>query len=150
MPQTTDGINDFGSFTVDGNTYDFNNMTYGTPPVSLGSAPGLLGSHDIFDTYFAEISFTDLPGLATPYNSEPNPGGPTDSPVGTLAYQSFTVDISGLVEDRSVHLISTRSTQTVVKAGRSGKRHCSHMMHKATEVLRLRMTDAPWLCLGSA
>lgn len=36
VPQTTDGINDFGSFTVDGTTYDFNNMTYGTPQVSLG------------------------------------------------------------------------------------------------------------------
>lgn len=127
VPQTTDGVNDFGSFTVDGNTYDFNNMTYGIPPVGLDSNPGLLGPHDIFDTHYAEISFSTLPGLATPYNSENNPGGPTDDANGTLAYQSFTVDISGLVEGSSVHFdLYTKYTSGNKEGGVHKKAPYSH------------------------
>ena len=98
---------DLGSFIFDGATINVTtDMTYGIPPISLVSNPGLLGPHGIYETYYIEIPFTlDPTGISKEYNTQLEPGGPqTPVPGGdTLMYQEFAVDASLLSDDYFLH-----------------------------------------------
>ena len=94
VPQTENPpLGNFGSFTVDGVLYNSGNMSFGTPPVDDPDFnPENLGSHGIYDTHFAEISFVpDANKTATEYNAQDNPGGLAADPLGTLVYEDFLV-----------------------------------------------------------
>lgn len=109
VPQvTTDPGAAFGTFEFDGTTYDSGDMMYGIPPSvdpvsNQGGGPGNLGSHDIFETYFLEVTFTSFDGMAKEYNSMDNPGGLVTDPLGTLAYACFNVDVSNLGDGYGIH-----------------------------------------------
>lgn len=106
VPQTTVPLTaDFGTFTVNGVTYSAGNMIYGTPPADDPDfRPYEIGSHDIFDTHYAEIEFTpDANKLGLEYNSRDNPGGLVTDANGTLIWEDFEVDIRGLADGYAVH-----------------------------------------------
>lgn len=99
----------FDADYFDGGTYDVvgvgdDAMKYGTPPLEEFLKQHDLPSHGIFETYFHEYSFElNLDNKATLYNSMVTPGGPTDNPDGTLYYQAFDVDVSGLTSPYQMH-----------------------------------------------
>jgi hypothetical protein len=90
-------------------------MKYGTPPIEEYLKQNDLPSHGIYETYFHEYSFMlNLNNRATLYNSMITPGGPTDNPTGTLYYQAFDVDVSGLTSGYTMHFdLYTKSSPTV-------------------------------------
>jgi hypothetical protein len=104
-PQTPNAsLTTFGSFTVNGTTYSAANMNFGNPPAAVSENNDDLQSHGIFDTHYAEIGFTfDLNNTATLYNTQDNPGGLNINPNGSLIYQAFAVDLSGLSTGYNVH-----------------------------------------------
>ncbi len=86
----------FGSFLFNGVTYSSANMTNGTPSG--------LSTHDIFSTLYAETSFTLNPDQkAAEYNVQDDPGKFAASADGSLFYQSFSVDTTGLAAGYAVH-----------------------------------------------
>src|SRR5207253_3766163 len=93
-----------GSFTIDGVTITTATMNWGTPPVDVvdnqnGGGPGNLGSHSIYPTYYAEVSFTfDAAHHVPAYNTA---DGTTAN--GDLFYHDFNVDVSGLLAGYAVH-----------------------------------------------
>ena len=99
----------FNADYFDGGTYDVvgvgdDAMKYGTPPLEDFLKQNDLPSHDVFETYFDQYSFElNLDNTATLYNSMVTPGGPTDDPEGTLYYQAFEVDVSGLISPYQMH-----------------------------------------------
>lgn len=95
----------FDADYFDGGTYDVvGDMKYGTPPLELFLKQNDLPSHGVYETYFHEYSFElNLDNKATLYNSQDFPGGPTDNPLGTLYYQAFDVDVSGLISPYQMH-----------------------------------------------
>lgn len=99
------GVPAFGSFDFDGTTYNSGGpWTYGVPPASLDANPGLLGPHDVFPTYFLELSFMfDPNNKAAEYNTQDNPGGFMADANGDLYYAAFAVDIAGLSDDFHLH-----------------------------------------------
>lgn len=105
-PQSGPGPVSFGSFDFASTTYSAADMVYGVPPIeSDGTAAhdgGDLGSHDIFETYFAEVSFTfDPADVSGVYNTADNPGGPIG---GTGSYfAAFDVDVTGLAAGYGLH-----------------------------------------------
>ena len=113
-PGYSDPGPDLGSYILDGTTHlvvgeGDDVMRYGTPP--LFDPEFLkqfdLPSHGVFETYFDEYSFgpDEFDGQATLYNSMDDPGGPTrySDSGGTLYYQAFEVDASGLHPDYELH-----------------------------------------------
>lgn len=90
---------DFGSFTINGTSYDSTHgMTWGTPPVDA-SQPGDLGSHDIYDTHYAEIAFTFAGSdIIAAYDTQTGGSGS-----GNINRKTFQVDASGLAEGYEVH-----------------------------------------------
>jgi len=112
----------FGSFKVDGTTYSGatgGNMQYGTPPVDYVFPD--LPSHGVFPTEYAQIGFSfNSANKATSYDTALNPGGFTASSSGTLLYQAFTVDITGLVAGDIVHFDLYDET---VKLGKPSARY---------------------------
>jgi len=104
-PGESDPGPDLGSYDFDGSTFNVvGTMDYGIPPIGLVSPPGLLPPHGVYETYYREHEFTlDLNNRATLYNSMVTPGGPTDNPLGTLYYQAFEVDASGLDSGYVLH-----------------------------------------------
>lgn len=100
---------DLGSYIFDGTTYSVvgegdDAMKYGTPPLEEFLKQYDLPSHGVYETYFHEYSFTlNLDNKATLYNSMVTPGGPSDDPLGTLYYQAFDVDVSGLTSPYQMH-----------------------------------------------
>ena len=102
MPKTSVGA--FGSFVVNGTTYSAGNMIYGNPPSLAIHNSDELASHGIFDTYYAEIAFTfDADSKALAYNAQDNPGSFAADADGSLLYQAFNIDMSGLAENYNVH-----------------------------------------------
>jgi hypothetical protein len=102
VPKTS--VGSFGSFTVNGTTYSSANMVYGNPPSLALENNDQLGSHGIYDTYYAEIAFQfDPNNTALSYNTADNPGGLTASSSGSLLYSAFTVDMTGLLDNYTVH-----------------------------------------------
>ena len=78
-------------------------MDYGNPPINAALNPDELAAHGIFDTYYLEYAFTLDPGnTAILYNSMDDPGGPGPDP-GSLYYQAFEVDASGLDSEYFLH-----------------------------------------------
>ena len=94
----------FGSFTVNGQTYSVGNMIFGNPPASVVDNNLDLQSHGIYDTHYVEIGFTfDKSQRADLYDSQKNPGGLKVDSSGTMIYEDFTVDVSGLAAGYAVH-----------------------------------------------
>jgi len=96
-----DSPSDFGSFTFNGLTYSsIDQFKYGTP---VGLQP-----HKVFNTNFAEISFTfsEL-NKAIEYDvqkvASTNHPGPTASSSGTMYYTSFNFDTSSLASGYTIH-----------------------------------------------
>ena len=97
---------DLGSYKFDSDTPIpiVGNMTYGTPPLDAYLDSKDLPGHGIYETYYHEYSFTLASALtATPYDAQVTPGGPTYNPTGTLYYQAFDVDVSGLLHGYAMH-----------------------------------------------
>src|SRR5262249_27347137 len=77
-----------------------------------------LPSHGIFPTEYAEIGFSFNPAnKATSYDTSLHPGGFAASSSGTLLYQAFTVNITGLTAGDVVHFDLYDET---VKLGKKG------------------------------
>ncbi len=97
-------VTSFGSFSVNGVTYSAANMSYGNPPASITETSLDLQSHGIYDTHYVEIAFTfDTSKTASLYNSQDNPGGLQLNPTGSLLFEDFDVDITGLAAGYQVH-----------------------------------------------
>jgi len=112
----TTSASSFGSFKVGSTTYNAGNMQYGTPPVSTLFPD--LPSHGVFPTEYAEIGFSFNPlNKATSYDTSLHPGGFAASSSGTLLYQAFTVNITGLAAGDIVHFDLYDET---VKLGEKG------------------------------
>jgi hypothetical protein len=100
---------DFGSFSVNGVSYDATgDMLYGRPPVESGSGASDgddLKHHGIFDTYFREFAFTfNSANRANAYDTEDDFGdGPTTNASGPMYFHSFQVDTSNLESGYTVH-----------------------------------------------
>jgi hypothetical protein len=90
----------FGSFKINGTTYDADHgMVWGTPPVDEVQT-GELATHSIYDTHYAEIAFTFAGSdLIAAYNVQDN----ALSPGQTINRKTFTVDASGLAKGYEVH-----------------------------------------------
>jgi hypothetical protein len=82
----------FGSFSINGNTYSSSSgMQYGIPPVdaSIGNLP----RHSIYPTWYAELGFSAVgSSMIAAYNAQDGSSGS-----GMLNYVDFAVDISGLL-----------------------------------------------------
>jgi len=95
-----------GSYYFDGSTLSVvGDMEYGTPPIEVLLESKDLPSHGIYETYYHEYFFEldNLTPTATLYDSQDTQGGPTDNPNGTLYYQAFDVDVSGLTSEYAMH-----------------------------------------------
>lgn len=103
---------DFGSFTVDGTTYDAGDMVWGTAPLEeffglQGHDAGDLAKHGIFETMFLEIAVDFLgpdAGMRADVNVQDDPGtDPTTNPGDAIAYMGFDFDISGMLDGFELH-----------------------------------------------
>lgn len=100
-----------GSFTFGDTTVSATgDMTYGIPPTEQfaslqGWDSGDLARHSIYETYFWDHEFSFLSAnAAVPYDTAVNSGsGPTPSAAGTMYYQGFSVNTSGLEAGYSLH-----------------------------------------------
>jgi hypothetical protein len=103
----------FGTFTISGagvpggtKTYSFSDLVFGNPPfeANLEKDANDLAPHSIFPTYFAEVGFKFTSSkTTTPFNVQDNPGGFTPSTTGSMFYQDFNVNITGLAEGYDLH-----------------------------------------------
>jgi hypothetical protein len=97
----SEGDLSFGSFAITGPGI-LGGLYFGTPPVESALAnqptdPGDLSPHGVFPTYFKELAFTfDNTKRATAYNVQDNPASLVANSGGSLVYQNWTVDITGL------------------------------------------------------
>ena len=99
MPKIDTGM-DLGSFSVDGNQFDVTgDMQYGTPPISELFPD--LPDHGIFETYFAELTFTFNPNdMVAAYNVQDY----TSSSNPDFLYKvAFDIDTANLFEGYEVH-----------------------------------------------
>lgn len=103
---------DFGSFEVNGITYDsVDDLVYGVPPIEAdGTAAhdaGDLAQHGVFETHFAEQSFTFSASNETAtYNTADDPGGTEgglDESGSGSYFAEFEVDVSGLAAGYGLH-----------------------------------------------
>ena len=105
MPDPGETGPNLGSYDFDGDTKQVvGDMIYGTPPLDEYLISKGLPSHGIFDTYYHEYEFVlDQNNRAVLYNSQDNPGGPVPDSAGTLYYEEFIVDATGLVSGYVLH-----------------------------------------------
>jgi type II secretory pathway pseudopilin PulG len=107
-PQVATAAN-LGTFKINGVPISVTSgMVYGTAPMNdydQGFDPGDLAKHGIFETYFVQFAFTFNPSnTATAYNTQNTPGvGPTLDPNGSMYFQAFNIDTSGLDPNYFVH-----------------------------------------------
>jgi hypothetical protein len=116
IPQGTGENEDFGSFKVSLDngttwaTYDYNNTTFGVPPLSDPSGSDMdakdLQKHGVFETVFTEFAFMfDQSTTRYGVNVQDNPG--TDFSFGDaatpLAYYGIKVDTSTMKEGYGLH-----------------------------------------------
>ncbi len=102
------GFPAFGSFSINGVSYNAGNLLFGRPPVENGTYEDPNGNpnndnlppHGIFPTYFAEIEFEFDQSATVPSYNTADPG---DAGQGTLARQTFAIDASGLLPGYEVH-----------------------------------------------
>lgn len=108
----------FGSFSINGVTYSAaSGMQYGNPPLDTTSQD--LPSHGIFSTWYAEVGFTfSATNTLNAYNVQSDPYDPESrfSLTGTMIYQAFNIDISGLAPGYSVHFDLYDPGSPIVKA----------------------------------
>ena len=104
-PGESDPGPDLGTYDFDGVTFDVvGNMTYGTPPIEAYMKSMNLPSHGVFETYYREFSFPlDLSKKAVLYNSQDTPGGLVPDSNGSLYYEDFLVDASGMDSGYFLH-----------------------------------------------
>ena len=102
-PKLEDFALDLGYFEFAGERIDVTaEMVYGTAPIE--ELKKELPTHDIFPTWFTERSFDlEFAGKAAEYNSQDSPGGLVASTSGTLYYEDFAVDITGLADGYAIH-----------------------------------------------
>lgn len=94
---------DFGSFSIDGTTYDINDMTYGTPPVEATSNPDELPGHGVFDTWYLELAYQFDPNdEAAPVDVQTNAGLGPQTGTG-MFYHLFEVDWSNMLSGFFLH-----------------------------------------------
>jgi hypothetical protein len=113
-----------GSFSWNGTNYLVTeDMTYGIPPLELGSAttdPGDLAPHSVFPTFFSEFSFQFSPENRTvQYNTADNPGGltPTTATTNISYFATFNITTS-LIDNNVLHFDLYNSLiRTCKKAG---------------------------------
>lgn len=100
-PQTST-VGDYGSFTLNGTTYNVTgDMVYGTPTETSGDLP----SHGVFDTFFLEIPvvFSELDQVY-PYNTQDNAGaGLFDTNGSGMLYDAFEIDMTLLDPSLGLH-----------------------------------------------
>ena len=107
-PKIGPADSDLGSFTFNGTTIDVTaDMVYGTAPIEadLTHDPGDLPKHGIFETFYTEFAFTfDPNNTALAYNTQDDAGqGPTPDANGTMYFEDFLVDVSGLDSPYRIH-----------------------------------------------
>jgi len=113
-PRGTTAGTDFGSFSVNGTSYNTADMSYGVPPFESNILfdGGDLARHDIFDTLFTEIAFNfDIAQTRSDSNTENTPGtNPLLNSGNEMAYVGFDVDTSDLLSGFELHfdLYNTR------------------------------------------
>jgi VPDSG-CTERM motif len=101
VPQTSNPpLENFGSFTVNGTLYSAGNMMFGDPPIDDPNKNPHLGSHGIYDTHFAEISFSFSANTVPSYDTQDGSAGPSGQVLNTA---TFAVDVSGIAAGYSVH-----------------------------------------------
>lgn len=107
-PQTADPV-DVGSFTVDGSTINATgDMVYGTPPIETGNVTqehdaNDLSTHDVYETYFAEIKFMFDENLQSGvFNTQDNPDSGPIAGTG-MYYVAFDIDKTLLDELSGLH-----------------------------------------------
>ena len=102
-PKLTDAT-DLGTIYVNGTAIDVTaDMIFGTPPLDVIYKNMDLPSHDIYETYYAEIAFTFDPDMTTSiYNVQDNPGTGIDGGTG-MFYTAFDIDASGLDSSVGLH-----------------------------------------------
>ena len=112
-PQDNLGVQDLGSFTVNGTEYAATaDLFYGIPPYEalISTDPNDLASHGMFETYFTEIAFQfDPANNVESYNTQdaalspdPDDGLNLASSGGTY-YSAFSIDTSGLSAGLALH-----------------------------------------------
>lgn len=122
-PKTAQPGGDFGSFSVSYSAWDevtgqtvvvtnqvvavTADMTFGIPPLEANwdHDGGDLGAHDIFNTYYYEMTFRfSGANTASPYNVENAGGGGLDpGSSGSLLYETFAFDLTNLDTSYDLH-----------------------------------------------
>jgi hypothetical protein len=97
-----DTTDNYGSFVLDGMTYDVSDdMIYGNPPALEASAD--LAPHGVFPTYYLETPFTFANAdTIQPYDVDPD-GDQTAGPQFEMYYVPFQIDASGIVGGYNLH-----------------------------------------------
>lgn len=98
----------FGSFSVDGITYDIDDLAWGIPPLEADphKDPGDLSKHSIYETYYLELGFTFDTSITTnSYNAQDNPGSTPIAGSGNqeMLFVSFDIDATSLLSDFGLH-----------------------------------------------
>lgn len=94
----------FGSFTLDGTTYNASSgWVFGVPP-----SDGLIADlpqHGQFPTLFLELSFNVLEGFANSYDTQEKPGGFSlySGSGAKLAYKDFAINTTNLGANYALH-----------------------------------------------
>lgn len=106
-PQIGPAPVEFGSFSINGQTYGIADMVYGNPPLEdyLAFDPGDLSPHGIYDTFFLEIEFFFSNDFKTAsVNTQDSPSHVPVAGSGTALFaKAFDVDISGLLPGFNLH-----------------------------------------------
>ena len=95
-------VPDVGSFEVNGQVFDINDLDFGTPPVDVYAQSQDLPGHGIFETYYTEIaiSFDTLDTVAA-YNTQDNGSG--GAPGSVMMISELDIDMSGLLTGFELH-----------------------------------------------
>jgi hypothetical protein len=106
VPQTAAGT-DFGSFTIDGVTYDTTDFLYGVPPLEtyLTFQPGDLSKHGIYPTLFMELDVDWLTSQTRAGVDVQTTQGssPTANPGNALYWLGWNLDVAGLLPGFNLH-----------------------------------------------
>lgn len=108
VPQTGPTGASLGSFTYNSSTINVTaDMTYGTPPLETVmtqlSDPGDLGSHSIYETFYAQRSFQFVAGQQSlPYDTQTSTGQGPQAGSG-MYYMSFDIDVTNLTAGTAIH-----------------------------------------------
>jgi len=109
-PQIGPDLVDFGSFSFGSNTYNMNDMVYGTPPIENANFlqphdGGDLGGHGVYPTLFAEyeFNFSSLQKSASVNTQDVTGSDPTSNPGNDLFYMLFNVDVTNLLAGFNLH-----------------------------------------------